>query len=406
MDEIEIQGKSKVQVCPVENKRDFERFLRFPWTIYGNDPLWVPPILPERKAILDPKRGEFFLRGGEAKLFLAIKEGRIVGTIAAAEDCSANTRDATKHCIFGFFEYINDLDVARALIETVEEWGHSRGLTELYGPFNLDYENAYGVLVEGRDRPPVLLCGHTPPYYLSTMEILGFLPARGDNIAIEIRLDKPIPDRAKLASLAASAREHRGYSIRNANFFRFEDEVNCVLELLNKSLAHLPGFIAWEKPAVRALLEPFRSFADPRLVLFAMKEGKTVGFFPAVPNLNEVLIKCDGFRTPYAALSGLIRMSLFSHPRTPEMRGIRRFLSRRYECVTIKSVLVPPEHWGAGAAALLFDEMIRRLEGLGYSWIDLSLTSEDNPNTPALAERFGGKIYKRYRVFRKAIGSY
>ncbi|HRZ89082.1 MAG TPA: GNAT family N-acetyltransferase, partial [Spirochaetia bacterium] len=196
----------------------------------------------------------------------------------------------------------------------------------------------------------------------------------------------------------------RGYANRGADFSRFEEEVDRVHDLLNRSLAHLPGFIGWERSAVRALLAPFRRFADPDLILFAEKDGKTVGFFPAIPDLNEIFRTCDGFSDLSSTLAGLWRLAFRSRPLRPADRFPSTILGRRYRCVTIKSVLVPPEHWNAGVAALLFDEMLRRLEGRGYEWIDLSLTSADNPNTPVLAERFGGRVYKRYRVFRRPIG--
>ena len=405
MSEARDEGfQSPVAVRPAAGRRDLEVFLRFPWTVYAGDPLWVPPLLPERRAALDPRRGELFRRGGEAAPFLARRGDRIVSTLGAWRDPDADARSGRRTCFFGFLEYRDDPDAARALLDAAEAWGRSRGCVELYGPFHLDYENAYGVLVEGRDRPPALLCGHSPPYYLPTMERLGFEPARGDNLAFEVRLDRSVPDRERLARLADWSRRRRGYASRGADFSRFEEEVDRVHDLLNRSLAHLPGFIGWERSAVRALLAPFRRFADPELVLFAEKEGKTVGFFPAVPDLNEIFRTCGGFADLGSTLAGLWRLAFRSQPLGPADRFPRTILGRRYRCVSIKSVLVPPEHWSAGVAALLFDEMLRRLEGRGYEWIDLSLTSADNPNTPVLAERFGARVYKRYRVFRRPIG--
>ena len=382
-------------VRPVVGRREMRQFIEFPWIVYRGDPLWVPPLLPDRRRDLDPLRGEFFARGGAAGLFAAWRSQRLMGTVCAAEDCVANRRAAErgeggKQCIFGFFDYLDDPEVPEALLRAVEIWGRARGLSDMWGPVNLDYENAYGILVAGRDRPPALLCGHSPERYLSTMEGLGFLPARDDNLAFEVRLDKPIPDRDRLSRIAAVARRRSGYSIRSVDLAHYSDEVDRVHELLNVGLAHLRGFIPWERSAVDALLAPFRRFADPDLILFAEQAGRTVGFFPAIPNLNEALIHLDGLRKPIDWL------------RLPFV------FRRRYESLTIKSVLVPPDHWGAGVAAILFDEMLRRLEarrleGQGYLWIDLSLTSEENPQTPILAKRFGGQVYKRYRVYTRPI---
>jgi GNAT superfamily N-acetyltransferase len=125
-----------------------------------------------------------------------------------------------------------------------------------------------------------------------------------------------------------------------------------------------------------------RPIVDPELILFAEADGQVVGWFPGVPNLNEVLIHVNGLRYPWDYLR------LFWHMR------------RRPECLAIKSVLVHPDYWDTGVAVLLFDEMAKRAWAKGYRWADMSLTSEDNPDTPVLAERAGATLYKRYRIYR------
>jgi GNAT superfamily N-acetyltransferase len=315
--------------------------------------------------------------------------GEVVGTICAGEDFTANAATSRKDCVFGFFEYIEDFDVARALVEAAGRWGASRGLETLFGPNNLDYENAYGVLVEGRDRPPVLLCGHSPTYYLGYMEAMGFAPSRDDNIALEIRLDAPLPDRDRLERVARIAAARSGIRVRGADFAHIEEEIDRVHGIMNRSLAHLQGFLPVQRSQVEALVRPFVDIADPELILFAEKGGETVGFFPAVSNLNEAFAGLGGLRRPWQYL-GL-------------PRALARARRGRTDCVTAKSILVPPEHWRTGVGVVLLWELYRRLEGRGYSWLDLSLTSAENPNTVPLALRFGARIYKRYRVFRRAI---
>jgi GNAT superfamily N-acetyltransferase len=352
--------------------------------------------MAERRVASDPSRGEFFLHG-DAEFFLARcgghrGHGRVVGTICAAEDRAANASTARSNCLFGFFEYSDGPEapaasVAAALVAAAEAWGASRGLGQLYGPLNLDYENSYGVLVEGRDRRPALLCGHSPPYYARTMDDLGFGPARPDNIAYELRLDRPFPERELLERLADRAGRRGGVRVRGADFSRLDREIGLVHDLLNRSLAHLRDFTPYPRSAVEAMLAPFTRFADPELVLFAEKGGETVGFFPGVPDLNEAFAGLGGLRFPWQYLE------------------LPFALRRRFRCLTVKSVLVPPEHWRTGVAAVLFRELLRRVEGRGYEWVDLSLTSLDNPNTVALAERFGARIYKRYRVYSRPIGA-
>ena len=377
---------SRIEVLPVRTRHERRLFLTFPWTIYANDSLWVPPLLSERAKTLDPHRGVFFKRG-EAELFIAWKDGRPVGTICAAEDKAYNTSMQKRECMFGFFEFAREEAIAQALIGTVSKWAAARGLTALGGPFNLDYEDGYGVLVEGRDRPPVLLCGHTPPYYQDFFEQNGFTPLRGDNLAYELTFDTASAALQRTALLAERIRGQGWIRIRTPDFDRWKDEAEVVQELLNKSMAHVPDYRPWEREAVEGLLEPFKQIADPDLVLFAEIDGKTVGWFTGVPNMNEVLIHLNGLRYPWDMLRAL------------------RWMRTRPRCLTIKSILILPEYWGSGAALLLIDEMASRARAKGYQWADLSLTSDDNPYTPTLAARMGARIYKRYRVYSRPVGT-
>jgi GNAT superfamily N-acetyltransferase len=370
-----------IEIHPVRTARERRTFLTFPWRIYRDDPLWVPPLLSERAKTIDPQHGAFFKRGGEAEFFTAWRDGRPVGTICTAEDRFTNEQRNKRECVFGFFEYIEDHAVAEALVNRAIAWAKSRGLDALYGPFNLDYEDSYGVLIEGRDRPPALLCGHTPPYYQRFMERLGFQPARGDNIAFAIEF-ADTPAQRRLSRVADRLRERGRIVIRQVDLTRWDDEIDRVHYLLNIALAHLPDHIGWHRDAVEALVMPFRDIADPELVLFAEVDGETVGWLPGVANLNEWLIHANGLRYPWDYAR------LWYHSR------------RQPECLAIKSVLVLPEHWGTGVAVVLFDEMAKRAKAKGYKWADLSITSAENPHTPVLATHMGAKIYKRWRVYR------
>ena len=375
---------NNIDIRPVHTAKERRTFLTFPWRIYHDDPLWVPPLLPERAKAIDPERGAFFKRG-EAEFFIAWRDGTPVGTICAAEDKFANERRQKRECVFGFFEYVEDYDVASALVDHVIQWAEQRNLNALLGPFNLDYEDSYGVLIEGRDRPPALLCGHTPPYYQGFMEHFGFQPARGDNLAYAVDVDEDTPPRRRLRRLADKARKRGGVTIRGADLEHLEREIDSIHHLLNTALAHLPDHIGWHRAALEALLKPFLDIADPDLILFAEIDGEAVGWFPGLPNLNEAFQHANGLRHRWDYVK------LWWHTR------------RQPECLAVKSVLVLPEYWGTNVSVLLFDELVRRAEEKGYKWLDMSLTSEDNPNTPILAERMGAKIYKRYRVYRLFI---
>ena len=371
---------SNIEIVPVQTKNDRNKLMTFPWKVYHDDPLWVPPLLPERKSVIDPQGGVFFKRG-EAEFFLAYDDGNLAGTICAAEDPPTNQKRGKKECIFGFLEYIDDYEVFKALIATAEEWGKKRGLTELYGPWNLDYEDSYGVLVEGRDVPPALMCAHTPDYYRGFMERYGFKAARAQNVALRISLEDT-PKFRRLIRLADRVKSDGKIIIREANFDRWQEEVDIVNGLLNIALAHLNDHIEWHRDALEATLEPFRRIADPSFILFADVDGKTVGFLPGLPNLNEIFIEVNGLRYPWDFLKFMWLMK-----------------THKLKSLTAKSVLVLPEFWNTGVIILLMEGLLNRALKKGYEWIDMSITSADNPTSVLTAEKMGAEIYKRWQIY-------
>jgi GNAT superfamily N-acetyltransferase len=209
----------------------------------------------------------------------------------------------------------------------------------------------------------------------------GLQPARGDNIAYAISLEETHSLR-RLSRLASKVQERKGITIREVDLENWAKELDRIHRLLNAALAHLPDFIGWHRDAVEAMLAPFLPIADPELILFAEVDGRAVGWLPGIANLNEAFIHVNGLRYSWNYVK------------------LWWYMRRQPESLTLKSVLVLPEYWGTGVSVLLFDEMARRARAKGYEWVDMSLTSEANPNTPILAERMGAEIYKRYRVYR------
>jgi GNAT superfamily N-acetyltransferase len=375
---------TEIVIKKVASAKDRRQFLTFPWKIYHDDPLWVPPLLPEVKTTIDPDRGVFFERG-QADFFLAYKDGTLSGTICVGEDPPTNQKRNKRECIFGFLECKPDFEVFSVMVDHARQWGKNRGLDTLYGPWNLDYENSYGVLVDGRDTPPALMCGHTPVYYQDFMERYGFEPARAENVALRRDL-KDSAHFSRVYRLADRIRKSTSITIREANFDSWQDEIDNVHELLTKALAHLNDHIGWHRDALEATLEPFKAIADPSFILFAEVDGKTVGFLPGLPNLNEIFIDVNGLRYPWNYLTLLYLMRI-----------------RQPKSMTVKSILVLPEYWNTGVIVLLLEGMLKRALAHGYDWVDLSITSADNPTSVLTAEKFGAEIYKRWQVYQLPI---
>ncbi len=374
-----------IEVRPVHSRHEKNIFLTFPWRIYKDDPLWVPPLLPERRKTIDPRRGNFF-QDGYAELFIAWRDGRPAGTIACAEDQAASRARGFGECLVGFFECVEDYAVAQALFDKAAEWTRAHGLKRLVGTYNLDREESRGVLLEGRDRPPAVYCGHNAAWYPGFFEAYGFKKYIEDGLAYAIEIDLQQPEIQHLMRLADQIRRRKKtIRVRGVNLAEMDREIDIILELQNRSMAHFSDFTPYTRASIEAMVLPMVDVVDPELVLFAEVEGKPAGWFPAVPNLNEVFIHLNGLRHPWDYLR------LIKYGRT------------KPRSIAVKSIAVPPEYWDTGVGVLLFDEMARRAAAKGYTWADLSLTGEDNADTFPLAHRMGAKIYKRYRFYEKAV---
>ena len=376
-----------IEIQAVSSRGERNIFLSFPWRIYKGDPLWVPPLLPERRKTIDPRKGKFF-EDGYAELFIAWREGKPVGTISCAEDQSATRSRGFGECLLGFFECVNDYAIAEALFLRAEKWAHAHQLVRLLGTYNLDREDSRGVLIEGRDRPPAVYCGHGAAYYPGFFDRYGFSKFGGDGVAYAVDLDLKRPEIQHLMRLAGAIRQRKkNITVRSANLVDMDAEIDRIVELQNRGMAHMFDYTPYTRASIEAMVLPMLDIVDPELVLFAEVDGKIAGWFPAVPNLNEVIIHLNGLRYPWDYLRAL------------------KYKNYKPKSIAIKSISVPPEYWDTGVGVLLFDEMARRAAAKGYTWADMSLTGDDNPDTFPLAHRMGAKIYKRYRFFQKEVSA-
>jgi GNAT superfamily N-acetyltransferase len=374
-----------IEIKSVQSAGERRRLLTFPWKIYLNDPLWVPPLLSERAKVIDPQRGTFF-KDGHAELFIAWKDGQPAGTLCLAEDRNNTRAKGFAECMYGFVECIEDFKVFQAMFDFAEGWARDRDMRSLYGPYNLDREDSRGLLIEGRDRPPPILCGHHPPYYQRFFEEYGFQKNGEDGLAYAIDIDLQNPRIQRLGRLADRVRQkHPEFSVRGANIQDMEGEIGRILYLQNEGLKHFSEHVPYSRRDIEAMILPLIDLVDMELVLFAEVNGEPAGFFPGVPNFNEVLIHLNGLRYPW----DYVRYG--------------RYRNTRPRCIAIKSVVVAPHYWDTGVAILLFDEMARRASARGYRWADLSLTGEGNVDTWPLAHHMGAEIYKRYRFYKREI---
>ena len=227
-----------VEVTPVLDVAERDRFIKFQWRIYETDLHWVPPLLMERHEFLDPSRNPFF-RHAEVALFLARRGGEIVGRIAAVEDRNFNAFHGSKVAYFGLLECVDDVQVASALFQTVRGWAHRRGLESILGPMNLSTNYEVGLLVEGFDSDPYLQMTYNPRYYGELLEKCGLEKAK-DLYAWE-RSASPPPER--FARVADKIRAHSEVKIRNVSLRHFDAEVARIKEIYNAAWEKNWGFV-------------------------------------------------------------------------------------------------------------------------------------------------------------------
>jgi len=372
-----------LDIVEVRDNRSRHALAVFPWTVYHGDKNWVPPIIKDREAQLDPDRNPFFQKADVA-LFMAQRDGRVVGTIAAFVDHHFNDYLQQKVGHFGFFEVLNDYEAAEALLRTARDWVWQRGMTELRGPINFHRDRERGILVEGSDCPPPMLCAHTPPYYKRFVERFGMVKHADDfcrrmSVGRLVGPDGSLPPRLARLQKVAQRRSH--ISIRRVRLEDWDSEVQRVRELYDATIGQMPDHVPWSDEDIKAFAEELRPLVDPACALFGEIEGKTVGCALAFPDFNQVLIHLNG------RLDGLNKLLAW-------------WYMRRINVLSFKVAGVLEEYQGLGIEALLLLEMAKAALSRGYSWVDLSLQAESNDKVTALVRHFGAENYKRYRVYK------
>src|SRR2546430_15036968 len=163
---------SRIEVSEITSRQERDEFIKFPWQIYQNDPAWVPPLIIERREFLDRKRHPFY-QHGDAALFLARRNGEVVGRIMASDDPNYNAFHRSNVGCFGLFESTDDVDVAAALLDRAVEWLRRRGRSEIMGAIDYLTHYVFGLLIDGFEHPPTVLTAHNPPYYARLIEGCG-----------------------------------------------------------------------------------------------------------------------------------------------------------------------------------------------------------------------------------------
>lgn len=371
---------SRVTVRPARSSNDLHRFVKFLWKIYEGNPTWVPPLLMDRKKLIDRKKNPFY-QHADAEFFLAERDGELVGRIAAIVNHNHNKEHDDRVGFFGFFECIDDQSVANALFDAAIRYLKDHGMTSVRGPANPSVNDEYGLLIDGFDLPPMILMPYNPPYYARLIEGYGLAKIK-DLYAYELTQERVYSD--KLERVARIVTERNRITFRSLEMKRLKEEVEKVKQVYNSAWMKNWGAVPMTDAEVDAMAADLKPIVVPELVLFAETNGKTIGFALSLPDINVPL----KYNKKGRLLPGLLQMVM----RKKQIRGVR-----------IIALGVLPEYQRTGVAGVLFYETAARALRLGYSWGEAGWVLEDNVNMIQAAEGLNGRLYKKYRLYEKGI---
>ncbi|HSJ07323.1 MAG TPA: hypothetical protein VK936_11490 [Longimicrobiales bacterium] len=371
-----------VEVRPVAGRADLERFLRLPWLIYADDPLWVPPLLSDVRATLDPARHPFHNRA-EVATFLAWRGRETVGRIAAVVNRSHNEFHNDRVGFFGLFESTDDQGVADVLLATAEGWLRERGMTSAQGPMNLSTNEEIcspGVLIEGFHRPPVIMMAHTPKYYARLLERAGYAKAK-DLYSYWIESPEPNPRLRQAYDRLLRSGE---ITIRSLDMRRFDEEVETIQRIYNTAWERNWGFVPMTPDEITHMAAQLKPVVNPRVCAIAEVYGSPVGFVLSLPDYNIALRHVNGRLFPL---------------------GIFKLLWYRRGIDTVRTITlgVVPEHRGRGLDALLIAHINLKAMEVGIWRGECSWILEDNVPMRRVLERNGAVADKTYRVYEKPL---
>jgi hypothetical protein len=372
---------ARIEIVPVKTTSDLRTFIQFPWKIYRHDPFWVPPLLSDMKDLLDRSKHPFF-EHSSADFFLAFSGGEPVGRIAAILNNNHNRFHNERTAFFGFFESVQDQSVASALLDRTARWAQDRDMTELRGPMNYSTNETVGLLVEGFDTSPCIMMTHNPPYYAGLIENVGFQKAV-DLYAWWLLTEKGLND--KIARVGEKVLKSQDIRVRMINMKRFWEDVEVIQKIYNDGWSQNWGFVPMTDAEFRHMAKELKMIVDPRVVLIAEKGGEPVAFSLALPDFNQALKKINGRLFPFG-----LPILLYQARRIRQVRVLALGIAKRLQ------------NWNGLGAALYYESFRRGVEA-GYRSCEFSWTLENNALINRSMQLFGAQIYKRYRIYCKAL---
>ncbi|MCB0747397.1 MAG: GNAT family N-acetyltransferase [Ignavibacteriae bacterium] len=357
---------------------EIRAFLKFAFKVYKDDPNWVPPLFLDKMKILNKNKNPFFKESGDIELFMAYRNGEPVGRIAAIKNDLHNKIHNENIGFFGFFECINDQEVANKLLDTAKEWLKKFNFNIMRGPANPTSNDEYGALLDGFDDSPRLLTSYNPKYYLNLFDGYGLKKAK-DLYAYDIQ-NKEMIKNEKIRRVAEIVKSRYGLKIRSVNMKKFKDELEIFKTIYNKTWEANWGFVPMSDAEIDAAAADLKPLINPDLVFFAEINDEPIGVVLAMPDYNEIFKTMKGRLFPFQFLK------LYTQ-------------KKKITWARIIALGVIPEYQKKGIDGALYYESLVRAAKHGIMQGEASWILEDNMMMNRGAETMNGTIYKKYRIY-------
>ena len=380
----------------VESKADRKAFVGLPFRLYAGDPAWVPPLRNEAMGLITPGKNPFF-EHAEAELFVAERDGRVVGRISAHVDhlFQAMGRDqggGADMGNWGLFE-AEDAGVGAALIAHAEARLKARGLARVLAPISLSIWEEPGLLIAGHDHPPTVMMGHNSPAYEAMVEGAGYAKAR-DLHCYELDITQDFPPLVQ--RIVASGERNGRIVIRKVDKARFDAEAAIILGILNDAWSDNWGFVPFTDTEIAFAGKKMKPIVFEDLIRIAEVDGEPVAFMMTLPDLNEFTADLNGRLFPFGFAKLLWRLNggLSGKPQVRTMRVPLMGVVKRLQATRLASQL-----------AFMMIEYIRRaaVADFGASRGEIGWILDDNQGMVSIATTIDSRINKTYRIYGKAI---
>ena len=375
-----------IEIREVTTQKELKQFVQFYYDLYRGNDCAVPFLYFDEMATLRIDKNPSF-ECCESAYFLAYKDEKIVGRVAAIINRRANERWDCHQVRFGWFDFIDDLEVSTTLLKAVEDWGKARGMVEIAGPLGFIDTDREGMLVEGFDQLSTMYVNYNYPYYPQHMERMAGFKKDNDYVECKVKVPEEVP--MKFAKVTEMVR--RRYGLRVHKFTRKEliDEGygRKVFDLLNATYKDLYGFSQLSDKQIDKLVNDYIKIADLNLVTAIMDGDEMVGFGITFPSFSRALQKTrDGRLFPMGWWQVL---KILKWHKTP--------------IVDLLLIGVLPEYRAKGANGLIFDDLIRQFQAYGFEWAETGPMMETNEGVLSQWQYLEAHIHRRHRCYRKLL---